>query len=71
MSEKTGDAMPDLADWADLVDWIYELCAVNSGPDVDLDEDDDEVAVAWDENAGWGEDDEAEDDDGAEGEDGG
>jgi hypothetical protein len=47
-------ALPDLEDWADLVDWIYELCAVNSDPDADLDEDDDAVGAPWDENAGWG-----------------
>jgi hypothetical protein len=52
-----GEALPDLVDWEDLVEWIYELCAVNGDPDVDLDGDDDEVGAPWDENAGWGEDD--------------
>jgi hypothetical protein len=42
-----------MPDWEELVDWILELCAVNSDPDVDLDGDDDEAAAPWDEMAGF------------------
>jgi hypothetical protein len=53
------EAMPDwdesAADWEDLVDWIYEYCAVNSDPDVDLDGDDDTIGADWDEMASWDE----------------
>jgi hypothetical protein len=45
--------MSEPESWDELLDWIDELLAVNSDPDVDLDGDDDEVAVPWDLMGDW------------------